>query len=701
MKKNLKNSWLKNNLFQLNIWTILLYGLSFWLSSKLNFNLPIYIIGTFYLLFLTPYNILILTSLAKKTNFAEEAILMPITIFFGLLTPLYFVLNYFFKIPFSFNLVLIFNLIISIIIILKNKSSHLFSLQINPTSWIKTFKKYWPIWLIFIIYLLLHAINYHFYIFMPEWDGYTKLIEIKNAITLNELETNYRGFFTVAVIIIQKFTYLPAYQVFTKLLILLQFIPILVVYLFLQRAKIKSRLYQFIVLLTTVSIPVLNMEIDYPRPQIIFIILAPVFVYLLYQALRTNTFFYWLLAGFIALFGLNYHEFFLFLFLAYSLALLISVTKKYYILTSDKKDKFIFKLIFFILILLAIILLEHTPFLTYLMNVFKNILSQISRTERWRWWFLNNYSADGSNSQLGWPGVGGAVKYYSYYASPVILFILSILLVLIINKKIKLTLLYYLIVPIILLLLTYNEILPRLNYIYLPERIWLIIDLLLLLLLPALLNTIKKYFSQKILQSFLFLITVLSVIGIAGSLFIAKNKASLTSKNEYTTAQWIKDNTPGNSLFISQPANGPMVKYFAERDLIPNSFNIFNTENTTTPEVAPTKDLIKKKILTIDTRLETASINNLSELNLIIRDLQQQKKILQNLHKKKYLENRLGKHYADAPIYALYSKDKFKGLYAQREWWLKTNFYNAPINKLTKKYPLVYNENGIYIWKIK
>ena len=705
MKEDLKNSWLKNNIIAINVVTILLYSIGFWLFQKFDFSLLINIVGSIYLLIITPINILLLFRVSLE-HYAEW-LLASISLFFTILVPLYFVANYLLQTPFSFKIILTFNLILSFFIFLLFHRQFNYILEnihwsINFEQFLSFIKKRWPLLAVLFLFILLHIIDYHFYIFMPEWDGYSKLSEINNSLETNNLKTNYRGFFTVSIIIITKFTKLSPYDIFTTLLIVLQAAIIPVIFLFLKFYKLKKKFYQFIVLSATLTIPMLNLEVDVVRPQSVFIILLPIYIYFLFKAVIFNKPIYWTLATLIIIAGLNYHEFFVFTFLLHITTTLVLAFKKYYLRSQDKKDRLIFKLLFIIIILLGIISLNYFSFLDYFILVFTNIFHKIIQIENWRLWFLNDYTSDQSEQQLGWPGIFGAVQYYAYYASPLVLFTMLTIVYLKIKNNLKVSIiLLYLVGPLIILLLTYSELLPRLNYTYLPERIWLVIDILLILLLPSIFTDTQKFLSRNKFTFYLYLLIIFYIIGISGTIYIAKNKKSLTSRNEYSAAQWIKQHTPNNSIVITQAANRPMTVYFAQRNFISAPTNFFSDASIKIKDSPTAQEKIDNQLSATHKFLTYHDINTISDFNQLSSKLKDTRKILLKLEKEKLSISEKNSSNETLPIYALYSMDKFKGLYAKREWWLKTNYYGAKIDNLTKKYPLVYNENDIYIWKIK
>ena len=697
MNKNLKESW-KNSLVKLNILTIFLYAIGFFYSQKTDFDWLLQLMGAFYLLILTPLNLLTLFKI--RLNHWLEWLLASISLYFTGIVPFFFIANYFFHLPFSWIFIGFFNLSLSLLVIILFFSFSNFSRLINQISF-KTFPqiirravlKYWPLIIALLLYAWLHLLNYHFYIFMPEWDGYTQLIEIKNVLKNNILLIPYRGFFTVATVLLTRWAQIPPYTVFTFLFVALQASLIIVIFLLLKMTAIKKPWLQLIFLLSALAVPVINLEIDAVRPQNIFLILLPVYFYFLLRALTTRRKTYWILSTLIAWGSLNYHEFFIFIFLLHNFTLILLFFQRYYLKAEDKRDRLIFYLLLLVFLLLALLSREYFPFLNYFILVAKKIAAQIVQTEKWRWWFLNNYSGDYSQQPLGWPGIWGALKYYAYYASPLVLFSFFLLLLESVRQK-KIPFLLLPATFLVFLLLIYAELLPRLNYTYLPERVWVIIDILMILSLPLLFVYLPpKSFWKK---TFPFLLASLSLIGLMGTVYVAKNKKSLISQNEFHAAQWIKTYTPPETIFISQTANGPLIKYFAQRQMV--AFPPDFTQNYTLDNRKINPDFLQKNLLAnIEHLLHQQKIKSLDDLNFVIRYLKENRQRLVRLQQK----TKTSFFSSDSPLYILYSLDKFKTLYSQREWWLKANYYNLDINKLTEKYPLVYNKNGIYIWRVK
>ena len=707
MKTNSKKFWLENNIKLINITTIVLYGLTFWLNNKFDIILPLQAISLFYLSILTPLNVVLLFKI-NLTDYLEYFFSI-LVVFFTLYIPLYFIANYFFNFSFKETNTLLINIFISFLTIIRQAQP----LNATPISSFKftkrTFysilnlsKRHWPIILIGLLFGLMHLINFHFYHFMPEWDSYSNLVEIKQIIKTNSIENNYRGFFTTSVVVISNFTHIKPYTLFTSLFIILQFNLYLVLYQLLKKIKITKKIHQFILLFGGLGVPVLNLEIDVTRPQTIFVILFPLYIYFLYQSLQTRKYSYYFLTLLLIIFSLNYHEFFF--LLPISLGIII------FILFLNNRHKFIkldvAKKIFFLSIILNLFLLflltaQHFNILQYPLFIGKNILFKILDYHNWRWWFLGNYSGDLSGLQLGWPGISGAFKYYSYYLSPANLLFLLFLLWLIIKRKVSLknNVLFQVIIPLLLFLLFYAEILPRLGFIWLPERTWLIIDVLFILSGPAFFKyTSNKYsnFTGKFLMAF----SILSIVGFLATFYLASQKQALTSVNEFKVATWIKNNTPKNTLFISQSANGPMINYFAERKMLKGDYSdFFKSPRKIDPsQIIKTPQQQKNTLYNnLKNNLKNIQIADLSDIQQMLQRLKQAKKQISILDKKQKKDSSS----PNDPLYVLYSQDKLAGLYTTRDWWLKTNYHDANLKAISKIYPLVYNKNGIYIWKVK
>ena len=482
--------------------------------------------------------------------------------FFGLVPILYF-LNYFLKINLNNPIILIL-----VFVILGGEVFWLWRKR-NNIKWDKALIS------VIILFGLMHIIFYHFYGTMPEPDGYVDLLRIEGMAKSGMIDYQYRPFFYTAMTMLTTITKIDPYVIFTVVMIFMSVTMIIVL------AKISDDLKiigwkKFLILSTALAFPVINMEIDFFRPQNMYLIFFPVWFYLMYKEK------YWW-AGWIAVVGLGYHQFFIFPIVATVWVLVWRYLPKW-------------------LISLVIILIVSFGIWRYWGKF------------TWRWWFLDNYSTYPDNIQMGWPGIKGTAMFYGYYYGPMFLAVIPLLWKKPKDKLIRMALLM------LTAFIAMSELVPRILFAYLPERFVILSDLIVLLILPVVLVKVKM---KKIIR---YVWVMLIITGIGASVYIAKNKGSMTSLNERTAAIWIKENTPTDAIIATQESNGVMLDYFA-----------------------------KRKWVTIDNIYESS--------------------------------------------YILFSKEKLKSLYAIRQYWCQRNYCDLNLETINKNNSLVYEENGVYIWK--
>jgi hypothetical protein len=705
MKKYLEI--LQNNFFiVMNLSVLFLYLLFFYLEKQTGFSFPLNAIGIAFVVFLTPYNFL---RIFKKRFFPPsfsniEKYLAYLTIFFFLFVPLFFFLNKIFGYSLSLENIMLINLSVFALSLLVAGDKNISPKEILPKK--EFFTKHWPLILGLVLFVFLHLINFHFYKFVPEWDGYSDMIKTEEMLESGDISVEYRSFFISSVGILSAFSKTDPYQIFSFWFIILQTTLLFVLYELLKIHGVKNKMTQFFVLLGALSVPVLNMEIDMIRPQNITIAFLPVFIFFLYRAISQKSAFFWSLSFLICAFGLNYHEFFTFFFVIFFGFLLFHLFKKFLFESKDKKDKLILALILITLILLFLLSNQYIKSLPFIWHIIKSIATNIVNVENWRWWFLGNYNTDGPDLQLGWPGIGGAVQYYGYYLSPFVLFVLLANLYFFLkNKYVWKNTLPLIITPLFLVMFAFAEIFPRLNFVFLPERFWVFIGILTLLSLVPLIQNFEKTSldknSKKIIASLgIFCLT----LGIGGSFFVAKNKMALTAKEEIPVIEWIKENTPEDSIFITQGSNGPLVRYFSKREALSPSKEFFLSEKIEPCPIEAGLEILNK---VKQEKIEKIS----SELNLISIEEEIEKENLEKLFEDlkndlisyKKIEERVSKKEKtiETPLYVLYSNNKFSSIYAKREWWRNSNFYGANLEKFNDAFELVYNENNVKIWKVR
>jgi hypothetical protein len=539
----------------------------------------------------------------------KERVLIGVTLFWVVITPLIWILNkfgnYLITPEMFWILVALITLVLLIYFLVKNKLKVKFK-----------FKKIhfdWSLIITLFIYACLHLLFYRFYVTMPEWDGYTNILRIEEMTDSGNIEYQYRPFFYTGMTILTQVTKVDPYMIHVFWMIILSAEYLVAMSIFVDINRIKSWWKKLLILFSGLAVPVINMEIDFFRPQNLYLVFFPVIFWLE----RKNKDY---LAFLICLIGLGYHQFFIFPAMVLGLKVFLNFSKK---------NKFLF---------LSLILFLFGFFYKRIINYLpvNRIFENIGSVSKWRWWFLNSYQTYPDNMEMGWPGIGGAMKYYGYYFGPLVL---VVLLILVFNLKKFISKKYWLLL--IVLLLSVCELLPRLNVVYLPERFPVLVDLMVLMLLP-------NIFSKFKINPVFWLILIL--VGISGSVYIAKNKNSSTDKEELEVADWIKKNTPEDAIVFSQMENDVIVKYFSKRKFVKMgsdfwSNGIFNSDG-------------------------------------------------------KYMGNFTWLDYHCGNCYAMYSTRKFSGLISEREYRKEHNYLDANLNNLFLLYTEIYNKNGIIIWNI-
>jgi hypothetical protein len=554
-------------------------------------------------------------------------------------------------------------------------------------------KENYPLLIALLFFVFIHTLNFHFYHYIPEGDGYLDMVRIDNTVETGRVSTTYRTLFNTSMSLIVAFGNISSYRLFSFWIIFLESSVIISLYLLIKKYEIKDSFFQLLILLSALSIPVLNMEIDYVRPQTLLIILFPIYLYFLSLALQTKKSECWILPTTIAFIGIGYHQFFLFIFVAHVFIIFLYLLKLFS--RSDKRNKLSFILggvIFFLLLSnLYFVFLKNNQ--TYQENsyYFNTIVTAV-KNMHWRWWFLNNYPVEAQPTlPMGWSGTSGAIKFYSYYIGPITASLLLLLLYFIYKEKsIKFDKLIQFCFPLFLFFLFFAEILPRFNRPLIPERFWLPIDILLLFLSVPLWKKLLHIIKKQIIYIFIIFIVI---TGIAGSFYVAYGKNnSIVSENDIESAGWIRSHTETDAIFLSQASNDALFAYFFKREMITNIPKEEWVDTNIKENYKKTLDAIEENII-----LPSCPINmNRVQIDECIRKLKSFASDYDTSQEERSdIENKLS-----SPLYIYYSEDRFNNIFSQREWWRIKNYANIDLEKLNKLYTLVYNKNGVHIWKV-
>lgn len=174
------------------------------------------------------------------------------------------------------------------------------------------------------------------------------------------------------------------------------------------------------------------------------------------------------------------------------------------------------------------------------------------------------------NIEMGWGSTLGVIKYYAFYMGPVIAVLTALLLfIFLTQKKNKRWKFLRLPIPVAIISMLFvfvliSDILPRIaNYAMLPERAWSYAGPLFLgIFFLIALNT------KQINKRWIALLLILGFfLNIGAVVYINNLKKYMITDAHLTSAQWIQDNTPTDSVFYIN-SRSHLIKYHARRAVL-------------------------------------------------------------------------------------------------------------------------------------
>jgi len=694
-----------HKIIYLNLLIIISYVISYLLFCN-NFPYLIYFIGLI-VFFLPGLNLsYALEQVFKKTQ-NSRIILWTFLFSFILIPALYHGYLLFSKFDLSvkncltfFIILTLFSFLVFIFTYFLNKFQKI-SLIFNRFK----LKTYLLIFIFFIIYMVLALVIYPY---IPEADSYTYLVKIKDMLSgTKEYQTELRPLFLSLSFLANHITKISFYWLYKLIFTLVSGLLLIPFYLFAKK-YFKNKLLIIICSVAFLLFPVIALELLMFRPQSVFLISYPIFIFLLSEIIsdRKNHFSGLFLILGLSILGMKIHPFFIF-------AIFISILAIIYYYWPKIKTKPLM-----VFLILALILFGLYPWFSDfgIISSFKRyskpFINALSHPKI-DLWFIDSYkNIDGY--QMGWPGIT-AIFYYAYNLG----LVTPILIVFSIATKFKTKLFSkenWLYLTSFIVFFTIAEIFPRIGLAFYPDRAWLFASLsLAFLIMPVIKNLFQKNIL-KISGSKINLILILLIcFSIIASWAIIYLKQGWISKNEYQVAKYIKENIEADAVIITQSGNKPLIQYFSDRIYVLPQANFFveNDLNTNQkfinniPEYLTKKRYNEIRLEKIKAVLEknynslfqnTASVEKSREIDAFYTNYQKYNTIRNAL---KEIEEK--KLYRKRPVYVLYSKDKFNNFYGQRAWWKKNNFYNANLEKFDQNpmYKQIYNQNGILIWKVQ
>ncbi len=659
------------------------YALSL-LLSKIGFPYLQYIFGLGLFIVFTLNVAWALSSVLQKTNLAIFVFALGVSpLLFAIFNQLIIIFSKHQIYPdlLTFSLAILNIIALTLILILPSKNKIL----LEKLTYTKISSRH-PLAISILFALIFFSVILIIYPFIPEADSYTYLINLRDALKAGEISDQLpRSLFYSFNLGFYFVTKIPLYWSFKIVLPILTAFTILLTFYAFSKKYTKNNIIIILGTLLPFTFPIISMETVYPRPQLLFICFFVSSLLAIYESLRSsdNSWQPLLYIGLaLSVLGIKMHDFFIYSVIIFT----ISICLKSWETIKAKPISTLAKII--VSIVFAYPWIRDLELIKPFIAVGKRF-GQIFQDFQFDLWFIDNYiNTDGN--QMGWPGLS-SILYYGYNLGLVSISIFALWLV---AKKIKHNQESRSLTPFIVSLILFfviAEVLPRFKFAFLPDRAWLFVALSLSFLLVTLIGRIKL---SPAITRFLVSIFILSAFV---SWSVAYLKQGWVTPAEYKFAKYIEEHTPENSIIITQTGNFPMVSYFANRVIYIPPKSFFTESNIDkkiaiidkVPTVINSKQSVEAKAINefqeLQKKIEQLPATPVSELKTIVLDINKDTESYFSLRRN--ADKKVGIidcRNTQCPIYILYSKDKFNGLYGKREWWKEVNFYNADLEAIEK-----------------
>lgn len=598
---------------------------------------------------------------------------------------------------------LVWLMLLTLLIILtlaKRVESGLLRIQVNR-------KEFREIALTVIGFIVILVINFCLYRFIPEADSYWYLLQLRHAqIDPTIIAHDSRAFFLTFVQLISLLTKLSPYLIL-KFGLPLMFLNVIATCYLSVRSRVNQSFWRIVVGLSPLYFPIILQELLISRPQSLVVLALVPALYLMSEQHKESLLLsrlYWSILLIISgVVGLKIHTLMALLIL---IGALTTLRISWPVVKARPIDSLV--AISFLMILLWP---WHSYFLSFGdLGRLTQTAFQTLRHGHLQWWFLSTYrNIDGT--EIGWPGLSW-IFYYGYNLGLFMPLIIGIFIMIRSGWKYvreKLLVNEWPIFVVAALMLLIAEILPRFGLGLLPDRAWLFLALCGALCVPHLIILIIH--QRRGLQVILLATAIGSIL--IGS-YLTHVKQGWVSTAEYQAMLFVKSETISSAVFIGQGGSRPAVEYFGERKFFQSPSQVFMDSNSNVVEQYLSKegqeyDVALTRIHDRQQELRQAyvslgsQITDTSESSSKSMLIQQSNQLTLDLKASDFDIMKLSQNFilTQTPVYIMYDSTKFQSIYGQRAWWRVSNFYGADTDKFTRSYPLIYNERGVMIWKVR
>ncbi len=538
----------------------------------------------------------------------------------------------------------------------------------------------------------LFGLHFYLYPFLPEADGYGWGVIIREVQQTGALPYGVaRGAFVSITQVLLQLTGLSVFVLFKYALPLLVWLAFFGVGYAIQGRNGSLR-WRSAVALLSLAVPVLVAESLVARPQSLAFLWYLFLPFVLLEVQRLKALDLYVLCAILAAGAFGIHEITGFLLLAVMVSAGIAFWPE---LARNPRRSIFFLGSFFLLFGLVI---APTSAGAYLANNIREIVRAVLHPQI-NLWFIGSYrNADGI--ELGWPGWQAAL-YYGYNLGLLVPLLIGLLWK---YRKQRVSAWsawapYWVTAAVFG---AYAELFPRLGYIVLPDRSWIVLMAVVVPTLGYLLNANR----QRIPRWGLMLLAVAALGSVGAGVVVTQLKQGRVSQAEFEAAAFIKQQIPPDSLILGSSFMKPLVLFFGERTLVtaPGVLQATTPEERRTAALSYIPDLptgdYAKAMQALRDRIHAnlaTPITTVEQLGVVRDSFEIDLKMYAAELTREQEETNQA-----VSRYVIYSTDTFSGLGATRAWWRAEAFPDFPYRTYAEEpgVTLVYQRGPVWIWKI-
>jgi len=565
--------------------------------------------------------------------------------------------------------------------------------EIKKINLVRFFKEQKTVIMIMSIPILLFAIRLIFNPYIHEIDSRQYFYVLRDILDKgydSSWMTGQRNGFSLFMVysqFIAGVSFIGFFKIFTPLLF---YICAGVIFDFIKH--FKNKYFILATYLLTIASPFLIISNEGVRPETFIFIFSFPILYLIYYSIKKTDIISSILALIMSYVAFRFHEFGIFNLFASFLGLLLICYRVRSQGWSFIKTKPLLSAI--VALPYLVLLAQNRSVLTsfWSAEIFKNIVPTVTNLINhpiWHWWFLSSFTTvDGGVIQ--WPGLS-FVFYYLYNGiTLVILFaiLLSFLLKKHLRKKIAPDFFWQLF-PIFGFMLAYfsiAEILPRLGFFLFPNRTWPHISLALVFSSVIIIAELYRL-QSPLLKSKIFIAAMWIVVisGLGGATYGTIFMGGQVLPAEKKVINEIKK-LPEDSILVSTQVNENLVEIYGQKNFIPIGQKLFSDKDAFNKSIsdgfASFRSHKLKSLLQIY-RADQITASIIYRGKEKVHFVQEDTPYTADSDKLEFIRQKAPDEYAtimadysefedisQKPIYFVYSFAKFKGLLAQRDWWI-------------------------------